>query len=161
MARTLVEWLCFRVFELVSMCRQLVGLAMLALASMGHLPLWMHQRVVHCCHPAGDLSGESCTQTPGCGASEPASVCSIERECCGELSEQATGDSDRAAAGFLQSPSTHDCAVCYQLSEPASPVGLSTVFACVFAVDGFLAIAEQRLAVTVDNSHPPRGPPTA
>ncbi len=147
-------------FELLSKLRQLVGLAMLALASVGPLPLWMHQQAVHCCHPAGDLSSESCTDAPGSGATESASACSTDRECCAESLDQATDGSVRAAAGFLQSPSTHDCAVCYQLSQSASPVALFTVFACVFAADGFVAIAEQRLAVTVDNSHPPRGPPT-
>jgi hypothetical protein len=174
--------------ELKSKWQQLIALTMLAMASAGPMPLWLHEQVVHCCPATNDLTcahahgdavhGDALSDRSTCPKNHAAERQDSRDGCaqavikhpeethlwqnhagtCHPGTTQTTGGSGENDR-FWHATSPHDCSLCYQLSQSASPVALATTIAMATSLDGGLSADEQRRALAVSDSHRPRGPP--
>ncbi len=158
----------------ISECRRLIGMAILALASAGPIPLWLHHQISHgehstCCGTSDTIAHDdtpSCAGATVCGSEHAAHATSIHQCSGGEHTEAAAeckvvGSEVAADAAVLIPADDHDCLVCYLLSQSASPAAVSHHVASAPVIESVTIQLQQNDASVIRSTHPPRGPPTA
>lgn len=121
---------------------------MLAIASLGPVPLWLHHEIQH-------AHGADSTLSTGCCASHCHAGSSF-REDPGQGSEPRTS----GAPVERLAPGEHDCWMCFTLAQAPSVGLVGTLNDHALFVVGVPTPSDVLFFAAVNCSHPPRGPPT-
>jgi hypothetical protein len=148
--------------------RYLTGWLALVIASAGPLPLWMHHALSHShtSYAHGTYSHVSHSHAGSCEhhhLTSDACLPVAQRANASDNSPESSGrgETSKPAAGFNPTPDTHDCFICYQLSQAASSAMFFAVeISSLPPIVSGNTIEEISIA-TICGWHTPRGPPTA
>ena len=129
--------------------RQSMGLIMLAIASLGPAPLWLHHELSHAhCPDSAEKNGDCAGHYHSPTVLDP----SIDRD-YGEHRPSAPPQGEA-------SPGAHDCWICFNLSQAPSVCLIGSLSDQALFVFDAASPGDVLFRAAVFCPHPPRGPPT-